>query len=155
MKLDRLLTFSLTSLLLIGSVGVLPKGLSANTLIAGSGPVAASQNVLKTGIFVKGEAPTQGAVRIVTEGGKQFIEIDQDFKTSEMGPDLHVILYRTDKPPISGIKEQDYVIISKLQKFSGSQRYEIPTSVDLSKYASTAIWCRKFNATFGYAKLGS
>jgi Electron transfer DM13 len=44
---------------------------------------------------------------------------------------------------------------SPLKKFSGAQSYKIPNNINLADYKSAAIWCRKFNATFGAAKLGS
>lgn len=105
-----------------------------------------------TGNFQAGEHPTQGKVTVVTADSKQYLEFDDNFKTDN-GPDLFVILYRGDKPPISGIKEQDYVNIAPLKKVSGKQRYAIPNNVKLANYKSVAIWCRKFNATFGYANL--
>lgn len=66
---------------------------------------------------------------------------------------MYVILYRFEKPPISGIKEKDYVSIAQLQKITGNQRYALPNNVNLQEFKSVAIWCRKFNATFGYAIL--
>lgn len=78
-----------------------------------------------------------------------------------MGPDLHVILHRSNdvlgstKPPSYPLKEQVYVILGRLQKFSGAQRYPIADKINLTNYKSAAIWCRKFNATFGAAKLNS
>jgi len=116
---------------------------------------------IKTGKFESGEHPTQGGVRVVNGNGQAFLELNQEFMTSDMGPDLVVILHRSDnvlgstKPPAYSLKEGDYVILAPLQKFSGAQQYTIPASVDLSKYQSAAIWCRKFNATFGAAKLTS
>lgn len=107
---------------------------------------------VKSGNFQKSEQPTQGKVSIVTDKGKRYLEFDQSFKTNE-GPDLYVILYRGDKPPISGIKEKDYQSIAKLKNLKGTQRYELPEQVKLSDFRSVAIWCRKFNATFGYASL--
>lgn len=109
-------------------------------------PAAAS------GTFKAGEHPTQGAVSVVTEQGKRYLEFNQNFKTDQ-GPDLFVILYRTDTPPKSGIKQKDYVSIARLQKNNGSQRYALPDKVKLADFGSVAIWCRKFNATFGYASL--
>jgi hypothetical protein len=90
----------------------------------------------------------------VTENGKRYLELDEAFKTDN-GPDLFVILYRSEKPPIYGIKEKNYVSISRLQKVSGTQRYGIPAGVNLADFGSVAIWCRQFNATFGFAPLGS
>lgn len=121
----------------------------------------ATTETIKVGSFESGEHPTQGGVRVVNKNGQAVLELNQGFMTSDMGPDLVVILHRSDnvlgstKPPAYALKEGDYVILAPLQKFSGNQQYTIPTSVDLSKYQSVAIWCRKFNATFGAAKLTS
>ncbi|MEA5564445.1 DM13 domain-containing protein [Anabaena sp. UHCC 0399] len=106
----------------------------------------------KAGNFQAGEHPTQGKLTVVTEQGKQYLEFDQDFKTDK-GPDLFVILHTSDAPPVSGIKEKDYVTLAPLQKISGNQRYALPNNIKLANYKSVAIWCRKFNATFGYATL--
>ncbi|MBD2608477.1 DM13 domain-containing protein [Scytonema hofmannii FACHB-248] len=106
-----------------------------------------------SGTFKAGEHPTQGTVRVVTEKGKRYLEFDQSFKTDQ-GPDLYVILHRSDAPPVLGIKKKDYVSIARLQKTSGAQRYTLPNNVNLADFRSVAVWCRKFNATFGYAPLG-
>lgn len=106
------------------------------------------------GAFKAGEHPTQGRVQVISEQGKRYLEFDRDFKTDK-GPDLYVILHRSDAPPQSGIKEKDYVSVARLQKISGTQRYAVPETVNLAEFKSVAIWCRKFNATFGYASLAS
>ncbi|WP_019500691.1 DM13 domain-containing protein [Pseudanabaena sp. PCC 6802] len=114
----------------------------------------------RSGSFVKAEVPTEGKVRIVTENGKNFIEFDRSFKTDK-GPDLVVVLHRSrdllkeTKPPTYSIKEGDYINISPLQSTNGSQKYEIPSNVQVSDFHSVAIWCKQFNATFGTASLGS
>jgi hypothetical protein len=108
---------------------------------------------MRSGKFVKAEHPTQGTVMLVSEAGKSYLTFDQTFKT-DAGPDLQVILYRTSQPPIGGIQKKDYVQVAKLQKVSGAQRYELPATVKPGNFSSVAIWCRKFNATFGYASLG-
>jgi Electron transfer DM13 len=106
----------------------------------------------KLGTFVKGEHETTGTAKIVTKQGKSYLEFDQAFKTDQ-GPDLYVILYRQPQVPISGIAEKDYVSLGKLQKVTGTQRYAIPATLKLADFSSVAVWCRKFNATFGYAAL--
>ncbi|TFI53609.1 electron transfer protein with DM13 domain protein [Mastigocladus laminosus UU774] len=117
--------------------------------------------VTKSGNFVSGEHTTQGTARITTKNGKSFLELDQSFKTSNMGPELVVILHRSDnvigstKPPSYSLKKGDYVILGRLQKFSGGQSYVIPDNINLAEYKSAVIWCRKFNATFGAAKLSN
>ncbi|QFS50730.1 hypothetical protein GXM_08224 [Nostoc sphaeroides CCNUC1] len=114
---------------------------------------------MKSGTFVSGEQKTQGKVSITTKDGKSFLELDESFKTSESGPDLVVILHRSDnvinstKPPSYPLKNGDYFILAPLQKYSGAQTYSIPQNINLADYKSAAIWCRKFNATFGAASL--
>lgn len=113
-------------------------------------PVAGE--VQASGAFVDGEHPTKGTASIITENGKKYIQFDNKFK-SDNGPDLFVIVHKDDKLPITGIKEADYVSIAPLKNTSGAQKYEIPENIDLENFKSVAIWCRKFNATFGYAVL--
>jgi hypothetical protein len=122
---------------------------------------SAAGKTIKSGTFVAGEHPTEGTARVFTENGKSYLELAQAFKTSDMGPDLYVILHRSDdvlgstKPPSYPLQEQDYVILGRLQKFSGAQSYPIADNINLADYKSAAIWCRKFNATFGTAKFNS
>jgi hypothetical protein len=115
--------------------------------------------VLSSGTFVDGEHPTKGTVRIVNQDGKRILELAQDFKTSTSGPDLVVILHRSDNvigsttPPAYPIQEGDYVLLAPLREYSGAQRYQIPANINLDDFKSAAIWCRRFNATFGAATL--
>ncbi len=114
----------------------------------------------RSGSFVAGEHPTEGRVSMISENGKNYIELDQSFKT-DSGPDLFVILHRSkdvikdSKPPSYPIKEGEYINVSPLKNVSGTQRYEIPSNVKLSDYNSVAIWCKQFNVTFGTAALSS
>lgn len=139
-----------------------PAATSAPTIA----PITANQakqttkvTATRSGAFVSGEHPTQGTARLVTQGNQSFLELDQAFKTSTLGPDLVVVLHRstnvigTTKPPAYPLKEGDYVFLAPLKKFSGAQRYAVPASVKLADYNSAVIWCRKFNATFGSARL--
>jgi ABC-type glycerol-3-phosphate transport system substrate-binding protein len=140
------------------TVGCTQKGISeqaeTQTPTAVESPVATvTANTSQGGTFKDGEHPTQGTVKVVTEAGKRFLEFDNKFKTSNNGPDLFVILHRSDAPPIYGIKQKDYVSIARLQKTSGSQRYALPDNVNLADFKSVVVWCRQFNATFGFAPL--
>lgn len=151
MKFQYLTILGIATVLTIGCTKEVKSGPTVNkspiaTIV--SSPVA----VAKSGNFKAGEHPTQGTVSVVTEEGKRYLEFDQRFKTNQ-GPDVFVILYRSDTPPIYGIKKNDYVSIARLQKISGSQRYALPDNVKLADFRSVAVWCRKFNATFGYAPL--
>jgi hypothetical protein len=118
-----------------------------------------SNTKLRSGSFISGEHTTNGKASIIQENGNYFIELDQTFKTSENGPDLFVILHRSpnilsvSKPPDYAIAEGDYALIAPLKSFNGKQRYAIPKDIQIDNYQSIAVWCRKFNATFGFAPL--
>lgn len=113
----------------------------------------------KTGAFVPAEAPTSGTAKLVTKDGQTTLELDDAFKTSEQGPDLVVVLHKSadvvgeSEPPTYPLKEGDYAYVADLEAYSGAQTYAVPQEIDISKYQSVAIWCRKFNATFGAATL--
>ena len=149
MKFQHLVILGITTVLTIACT----KEVSLNT-VADKTPSAkaVASPVVGSGSFKAAEHPTQGKVSIVTEQGKRYLKFDENFKTDN-GPDVFVILYRFDTPPQYGIKKQDYVSIARLQKIRGSQRYALPENVKLADFRSVAIWCRKFNATFGYASL--
>jgi Electron transfer DM13 len=174
MKVKQWVLLGLASLALVGSVGIAAKNQAAESHFSATssipanpakpGAIAQMMNstkptIVSTGSFASGEHPTQGTARIIAQNGKLFLELGQGFKTSSQGPDLVVILHRSSnvlgstKPPAYPLKAGDYVFLAPLQKFSGAQRYAIPTTVNVAAYKSAAIWCRKFNATFGAAKL--
>jgi hypothetical protein len=130
---------------------------ATSTTATASSPDTAA--IDRSGTFVSGEHETQGTVRVFTENGRRYLELDSTFQTSTLGPDLFVILHRSDdvlastNPPAFPLQEQDYVLIDRLQQYSGEQRYQIPDDINLADYESAVIWCRRFNATFGAARL--
>ncbi|HTF26678.1 MAG TPA: DM13 domain-containing protein [Candidatus Limnocylindria bacterium] len=78
-----------------------------------------------------------------------------DFTTSN-GPDVHVLLVRTenqalDQKIVKG--DFDNVELGTLQGNQGDQNYDLPGSVDLNKYQAVAIYCERFHAIFGVARL--
>jgi Electron transfer DM13 len=155
MKFKSVISLGIISLSLL-SLG------TANTVSATMVNSAQSNNIStkvagvnsQVGSFRKAEHPTQGMVRIINKNGKRYLKFDNNFKT-ESGPDLYVILYRNRTVPVSGIKAKDYVRVGRLQRINGSQLYAIPNNVSLGNYKSVAIWCRQFNATFGFAPFAS
>ncbi|HLO89232.1 MAG TPA: DM13 domain-containing protein [Nostocaceae cyanobacterium] len=166
LQFNYILTLFLTALMMVSCtnqansaktpVSVTPQSISNSQL-----PKTENLASIKSGTFVSGEHETKGKVAINRRQGKTFLELDQSFKTSSSGPDLVVVLHRSDnvigstKPPSYPLKEGDYLVISRLQKFNGSQIYVLPKNINIADYKSVAIWCRKFNATFGVAKLSN
>lgn len=171
MKVVHWITLGLVSCVLVSSLAPITSNQAANSgTIANSQPLpspvlmaqarkAKQPMLLKSGNFKSGEHPTQGKARIVTQNGKSFLELDQGFKTSSLGPDLVVVLHRSNNvlgsttPPAYPLKDGDYIVLAPLRKFNGAQRYAIPARVNLANFQSAVIWCRQFNATFGAATL--
>ncbi len=177
MKLIQTSILGLAFLMIIGSVkSTTPTQVSSNFAATDSLPKMLSESetqispsthlwhlaaaTLKSGTFVRGEQPTRGGASIVNINDRAFLQLDSSFKTSSQGPDLVVVLHRSKnvlaatKPPAFPLKGSSYVVLAPLKKYSGAQRYAIPDNINLENYHSAVIWCRKFNATFGVARLG-
>jgi hypothetical protein len=73
---------------------------------------------------------------------------------AENGPDLRV--YLSAAPPSSNgpAFNDDYVELGELKGNLGDQNYAIPDDVDLSKYGTPVIWCKRFEVGFAVADLG-
>jgi Electron transfer DM13 len=156
MKIQTSLLMALTSLITVNTV-VLSTGIFHKThaeqvsfpsMVANAtfSPV----KVLASGNFVDSEHPTKGLAEVVTQNGKNYLRLNKAFKSDE-GPDVFVLLHREDSP--KKYKKSDYVSLGRLQKIRGKQLYRIPQQVNVSEFKSVVIWCRQFNATFGFAPL--
>jgi hypothetical protein len=89
-----------------------------------------------------------------TADGKEYLRLT-DFSTSN-GPDVHVLLARSDDEILKQeiVKGQvDRVELGLLKGNQGDQNYDLPASVDLQKYDSAVIYCERFHAVFGAARL--
>lgn len=109
-------------------------------------PAPATPKVLRTGQFrgVQGEKVSGGG-SIVQHEGKNFLRLEGDFQ-SNAGPDLYVGFGDNDKPDKN-------TLFSRLKATSGGQNYEIPSSIDPSKYSQIFVHCKIYNHTFGVADL--
>jgi hypothetical protein len=176
MQLKKVLLLSLLITFLAGCGSNRSEEVGSNSAAEGTGAVSdlnesanapnpepatdvAEARVIKSGDFVSGEHPTSGKASILDNNGQFILELGETFETSSMGPDLVVVLHRLEdvigstNPPAYPLREGDYVVLAELESFDGAQRYSIPADVNLDEYQSAAIWCRRFNATFGAATL--
>ena len=157
MKLNQAVLLSVTSFL----VGITPISFAVATQtptavqssVSNPATVAQASSAIASGTFQAGEAPTTGTARIVTEGGHRYLELDAAFSTSNMGPDLHILLDSATQPPQAYDNLGSAVNLGKLHDFSGAQRYPIPDAIDLANFHTVVVWFRMANATFGYAPL--
>lgn len=71
----------------------------------------------------------------------------------ENGPDLHVTLAEAAADAPDDAYDKGYVSLGKLKGNKGDQTYAIAADVDLSRFASVVIWCKRFSVAFGTAPL--
>jgi len=84
--------------------------------------------------------------------GKRVLRFTQ-FETSN-GPDVQVYLIAADDANDSEtVTNAGFIHIAALKGNIGDQNYELPSDLDLNKYRSVTIWCRRFGVNFGTAPL--
>ncbi len=76
-----------------------------------------------------------------------------EFATSN-GPDVQVYLVAApDSTDAETVKKAGFIHVGALKGNQGDQNYDIAADVDLAKYQSVTVWCRRFSANFGTAPL--
>jgi len=134
-----------------------PEKLFVNQKVNEAAPEALSSEpeALYTGKLEGKVHPTSGRATVYkTADGKEYLRLS-DFTTSN-GPDVHVLLVRAedkalDREIVKG--DFDNVELGTLKGNQGDQNYDLPASVDLNKYQAVAIYCERFHAIFGVARL--
>ena len=116
---------------------------------------SADPQPLYTGLLAGRAHPTSGRASIYqTPEGKRYLRLT-DFMTSN-GPDVHVLLAQSGDESL----KQDFVKgdlkgveLGVLKANQGDQNYNLPNSAELSTYDAAVIYCERFHAVFGLAKL--
>ena len=108
--------------------------------------------VLASGEFQGLEHETTGKALILELGSGERILRFEDLNTSN-GPDLHV--YLSEIPPSNDwyAYGERFVSLGKLKGNIGSQNYVLPDDLDLSRFKSAVVWCKRFAVGFGVAGL--
>ncbi len=106
---------------------------------------------LSTGEFRPLEHDVQGrALVLETADGTRFLRFE-DLDVSN-GPDL--VVYLSALGADQGWHDADdaeFLDLGALKGNVGDQNYELPAGVDLGKYRSVVIWCRRFTVGFAVA----
>jgi hypothetical protein len=108
---------------------------------------------LSSGEFIDlAHAGTGSALILELEDGSRILRFEN--LDVDNGPDLRVILSTSALvDDDSAYDDGDFVDLGDLKGNKGNQNYEIPNDVDLDRYATVAIWCRRFNVTFNAAPI--
>lgn len=123
---------------------------------AGSSTVPVGPQLLARGTLISHEHSTSGTVSLVRRPDGSRIVAIAHLNTSD-GPDVHVWL--SDAPVLPGEKgwyvfgHGRHVDLGSLKGNIGNQYYVVPAGTDLSRLTSVAIWCQRFDVSFGAAKL--
>lgn len=117
-------------------------------------PPRPSFTTVAEGEFIGLEHETVGnAIVLETADGARFLRFE-DFETSN-GPDL--LVYLSSKTPAGSEDwhgyDADFVDLGPLKGNVGNQNYEVPPEVDLGKYSTAVVWCRRFEVGFAAATL--
>jgi hypothetical protein len=134
-----------------------PEKLWVNVKVNEPAPFGSSSDFqpLYTGLLASRAHPTSGRASIYqSPGGKLDLRLT-DFVTSN-GPDVHVVLAQsTDENLKQDLVKGDLndVELGSLKANEGNQNYNLPDSADLKRYDAVVIYCERFHAVFGVAKL--
>jgi hypothetical protein len=134
-----------------------PEKLWINQRVNESAPFASStdpQPLYTARLEGKAHQTSGRATIYSTSDGKAYLRLT-DFTTSN-GPDVHVVLARgNDKALDQEIAKNnlDTIELGSLKGNQGDQNYDLPAAVDLNSYNAVAIYCERFHAVFGVARL--
>lgn len=126
-------------------------GMAHSTMANDSG---GSESVkLVTGRFHSNAHETTGVATIYRlDDGRRALRLTA-FSTSN-GPDVRVYLVAaSDVQKEDAAKRAGFVDLGPLKGNIGDQNYDLPDGLDLTKYRSVSIWCRRFSVNFGAAPL--
>jgi hypothetical protein len=109
--------------------------------------------VLTKGEFHKADKTGSGTATIYElADGKRVLRLS-NFSVDN-GPDLHIrLIAADDAKDTDSVAKLDHVELGKLKGNKGSQNYDVPENVDLSKYKVVSIWCNRFSVNFAAAPL--
>jgi hypothetical protein len=129
-----------------------PAAIPASPGVPTPSPQPARLAELASGTFRSLEHHTTGqAVILQLPDGSTVLRFE-NLNTSN-GPDLHVYL---SEIPASGdwhVYGTRFVDLGKLKGNIGDQNYRLPKDIDLTKFKSAVVWCKRFAVGFGVAAL--
>ena len=134
-----------------------PEKLFVNQKVNEAAPAALSSEpeALYTGRLEGKVHQTGGRATIYKSAeGKTYLRLS-DFTTSN-GPDVHVLLAKAEDKTLEQeiVKGNlDSVELGSLKGNQGDQNYDLPAGADLNQYQAVVIYCERFHAIFGVAKL--
>jgi hypothetical protein len=130
------------------------QGQASSNAAGGSGAATemGKTNVLARGQFRSLEHPTMGRALLVRFPNGELLLRLEGLDTLN-GPDLHVYLSEVSAGGDARAYGERFVDLGKLKGNKGNHNYRVPMRVDVSRYQSAVIWCKRFAVGFGVAPL--
>ncbi len=98
---------------------------------------------------------TKGMATILRLADGKLVLRLSGFETSN-GPDVRVYLVASgDATDNDTVTNAGFVEVGALKGNIGDQNYDVPATIDLTKYRTVTIWCRRFGVNFGSAPLAA
>jgi hypothetical protein len=116
---------------------------------------ASSAIAVESGTFSGVVHPTMGTATIYRLADGDRVLRFTNFRTSN-GPDVHVYLVAAaDAKDSATVKRSEIIDLGKIKGNVGDQNYVLRPDLDLSKFGTVSIWCKRFAVNFGAAPLKS
>lgn len=114
-----------------------------------------SAQILESGTFHTGTHPTEGTATIYRmENGSRVLRFT-NFRTSN-GPDVHIYMVASDDArDNASVQNSAFVDLGLIKGNIGDQNYTLGSDLDLAKYRTVSVWCKRFSKNFGAAPLTS
>lgn len=127
---------------------------AAAVISTGAANAQAQPVVLATGTFQGADSVHRGegkALLVRLADGQRFLRFEQ-FRVTN-GPDLYVYLSGHPTPRTSAqLHEAGASEVAVLKGNVGSQNYALPADLDLAKFKSAVIYCKRFSVIFATAE---
>lgn len=106
------------------------------------------------GEFLSIDHGTTGVARVLElADGRRVVRLE-GLDTSN-GPDLYLYLTANPAGGEEAAFDDEFVDLGRLKGNQGDQNYDLPPGTDLTRFATVAIWCDRFDSAFGAADLTS
>jgi Electron transfer DM13 len=109
--------------------------------------------ILESGTLHSGTHPTEGTATIYRIADGSRVLRFTNFKTSN-GPDVHVYMVAVeDARDDASVLNAAFVDLGVIKGNIGDQNYTLGSDLDLAKYRTVSVWCKRFSKNFGAAPL--
>jgi hypothetical protein len=126
------------------------KYIDEKLLSANSAP---APQALESGTFHSVLHPTQGTATVYRIADGSRVIRFTNFRTSN-GPDVHVYMVAADDATDNAsVPRAGFIDLGSIKGNIGDQNYTLGSDLDLSKYRTVSVWCKRFSVNFGAAPL--